>query len=128
MEEAMGKILIIDDEVALRRLIAEELQNHGYETVVASRFEEAEAILERGDIDLVILDLRLDRESGFDFLPSILAQERRIKVVIHTAYPTYKRDFRSWGADAFIIKRSDLSELLGTVRKLMPRPRQQTAV
>ena len=40
-------------------------------------------------------------------------------VVINSAYPAFKSDFGTWGADAYVVKSSDLSELKAKVRSLL---------
>ena len=115
----MGRILILDDEPHLRELYRQELQAHGYWAVSASHLHEAEKTIRAQEVDLVILDLKLDNESGFDFFHKVLGRNKDIKVIIHTAYPMFKSDFRSWGADAFLVKSSDLTELLHTIGRLL---------
>jgi hypothetical protein len=48
----------------------------------------------------------------------MLARHRRLKVIINSAYPIYKQDFRSWGADRFVTKSSDLFELKNAVSEM----------
>ncbi len=115
----MGRILILEDEPHLRELYRQELQAHGYGVVVASHLQEAEQTIRAQKVDLVILDLKLDKESGFDFFHKVLGRNKNIKVIIHTAYPMFKYDFRSWCADAFLVKSSDLTELLHTIGRLL---------
>jgi len=49
----------------------------------------------------------------------MLNEKRDVKVVINTAYPSYKFDFNTWGADAFLVKSSDMTELKSTVREIL---------
>jgi hypothetical protein len=44
---------------------------------------------------------------------------RNVKVGINTADPSYKMDFNSWAADAFLVKSSDLSELKNTIEGVL---------
>ncbi|MDQ7053740.1 MAG: response regulator [candidate division KSB1 bacterium] len=120
----MKKILILDDEPHLRELYRKELQAHGYLVATASHLHEAEKTIRAQKVDLVILDLKLDNEFGFDFFHSVLSRKKDIKVIIHTAYPMFKSDFRSWGADAFLVKSSNVTELLQTVGRLLTQAQE----
>ncbi len=128
----MAKILIVEDEAPLNQLYKEELQDHGYEVMVAHSGRDALSMLRTNPVDLMILDLKLPDGSGLDYLCDFLRTHRKLKVIINTAYPMFKRDFRSWGAEAFVVKSSDLSELLCTVERVLHQkdiPSQfQTAV
>jgi hypothetical protein len=49
----------------------------------------------------------------------MLDRRRDLKVIINTAYPSFKQDFRSWGAERFLTKSSDLAELKDTINEVM---------
>lgn len=107
----MKKILVIDDEVHLRKLYHAELSSEGYQVVMADNGFEGIKICEDEDPDLVIVDIRMPGMDGLETISRILNLERKRPVIIHTAYPNYKDNFMSWNADAYIIKSSDLTEL-----------------
>ena len=69
--------------------------------------------------DLVIMDVNMPVMDGLDTLSRLLEVDRRIPVIIHSAYASYKESFASWSADAYIVKKSDLSELKETVQRLL---------
>jgi hypothetical protein len=46
-------------------------------------------------------------------------RRKAMPVVINSAYPSFKADFSTWGADAYVVKSSDLTELKDTVRHLL---------
>ncbi len=115
----MKKILVVEDEESLRLLYQEELKNEGYEVVTVESGEEAIELLEKNDIDLVVLDIRLTGINGLEALEEMLLKNRNLKVIINTAYANYKDDFSSWLADAYLIKSSDLTELKATIKNLL---------
>jgi len=117
----MAKILIVDDEPALRLLYSDELSEEGYEVVTAANGTEAAKQLGAGDIDLVILDIQLKQESGLDMLQKIVQEKKELPVILCSAYNCYKDDFSSWLADAYIVKSSDLSELKHEVSRQLAR-------
>lgn len=113
------KLLVVEDEQNLRRLYQMELEEEGYDVVTAPDGRGALEKLNRETIDLVILDLELPDGSGLEYLQEFMDMNRDIKVVINTAYPSYRMDFNSWTADAFLVKSSDLSELKNTIEGIL---------
>ena len=115
----MAKILIVDDEINVRKLYGEELRNEGYETVSASTVKEAIDSVERENPDLVILDIKLGEESGIDALMSIAKQRKHLPVILNSAYSIYRDNFQTWAADAYIVKSVDLTMLKDKIRDLL---------
>lgn len=115
----MAKILIVDDEVNVRKLYSEELKNDGYETLAASDMSEALDTIKRENPDLIILDLKLGKENGIDGLMRIVEQRKDIPVIINSAYSVYKDNFQTWAADAYIVKSVDLAPLKSKIRELI---------
>lgn len=118
---SMPKILIVDDEANVRMLYREELQNDGYETVLAENISEAIASVKNDAPDLVILDIKLDKESGIDALTKIMEQRKDLPVILNSAYSVYKDNFQTWAADAYIVKSVDLDPLKEKIRELLDR-------
>lgn len=117
----MAKILIVDDEPALRLLYTDELSEEGYEVVTAANSKQAALLLEEQKIDLVILDIQLKQESGLDMLQKIVEAQKELPVILCSAYNCYKDDFSSWLADSYIVKSSDLSELKQEIARQLSR-------
>jgi DNA-binding response OmpR family regulator len=113
------KILVVDDEKNIRKLYENELRKEGYDVVTAESGEEALALLDENDIDLVVLDIRLEGMDGIDCLRTIVEKRRDLPVVLNSAYSTYKQDFASWMADAYVVKSSDLTELKDTIKEVL---------
>jgi DNA-binding NtrC family response regulator len=116
---AMTKILIVDDEVNVRKLYSEELRSEGYLTVSASNVKEALETVEKEEPDLVILDIKLGEESGIDALMKIAKQRKRLPVILNSAYSIYRDNFQTWAADAYIVKSVDLAPLKEKIRDLL---------
>ncbi len=115
----MKNVLVVEDEDSLRLLYKQELSLEGLNVITVDTGEDAINEIKTTDIDLVVLDIRLNGMNGLEALEGMLAKRRDLKVVINTAYSNYKDDFSSWLADAYLIKSSDLSELKTTIHKLM---------
>lgn len=115
----MTKILVVDDEIFIRMLYKKEFESEGYEVEAAAGETEAMAAMQRFQPDLVILDIELSDSNGLELLNRLRQEYREAMVVLNSAYSTYKADFQSWLADAYIMKSSDLNPLKGKVRDLL---------
>lgn len=117
----MKRILLIDDEAIHRLLYRQEFEAEGYEILEACCCETGRAQLADGAIDLVILDILLPDGSCFELLEQIILKRREVPVIINTAYDDFRFDFKTWAADAFVVKSSDLTELKNKVKRLLDR-------
>ena len=120
----MARLLVIDDEGDIRHLYAAELEDEGYEVVTAGDSAAAMALLESQSFDLVILDIQLDQESGLELLQTIARQKESLPVILCTAFNTYRDDFSSWLAEAYVVKSSNLEELKHEVKHVLARHSQ----
>jgi len=82
-----GKVLIVDDESALRQTLARILQRSGCEVTTAESGEQALAFLETTAFDLVYLDIRMPKMSGLDAIDTIHTSHPDLPVVLFTAQP-----------------------------------------
>lgn len=117
----MEKILCVDDDLSLLRLYQEELAEEGYKVILARDGKEALAKFEKENPDLVIMDIRMPVMDGIEALTTMLGKNRQIPVILNTAYPQYRENFMTWGAEAYIIKSADLSELKQTIKKVLTK-------
>ena len=113
------RILLIDDNERLCAILQEELQEEGYEVHVAHNGRLGVEAARDASFDLIILDIRMPVMDGLDALGKLLARDRETPIVIHSAYGSYKDDFRAWSADAYVTKSSDSKTLLETIRRLL---------
>jgi DNA-binding NtrC family response regulator len=122
---AKARILVVEDDDKQRQLYCEELIAAGYETLEARNASEAEELLNREQIDLIILDINMPGVSGLELLPRIHELHPSMPVIIHTAYGSYRDDFISWLADMFIVKSPDAGNLIEAVEDLLSRQREK---
>jgi DNA-binding response OmpR family regulator len=115
----MKTILVVDDEKNIRTLYEQELTDEGYHVILAGDGDEAVEKYKEGNLDLVVLDIKMEGKSGIDCLIEMMQENKNVKIIINSAYSSYKQDFTSWLADAYLVKSSDISELKNTIRKLL---------
>lgn len=125
---APAKILIVDDEVAVRNLIYRFLSKQGYQVEAAEDGKTGMAVFEKFNPDLVILDVNLPDTTGYS-----LCQEMQERTGVFVLMLTGRDDeadkiegFRR-GADDYITKPFGLSELGARVGAILKRQRTVTA-
>ena len=123
----MPKVLIVDDERNLRRLYREDLHREGYDVVTAETVDECLVKLDEERPDLVVLDIRMPGTDGLEALGKIREHHPNLPIVLNSAYSSYRDNFLSWTADAYLVKSSDLDPLRRTVRDLLTRPASRPA-
>lgn len=112
-----AKVLVVDDELQIRRLLRVTLDRSGYEVVEAESAREALSLLGVEKPDLVLLDLGLADRDGLELLPLIRTRsEARVLVVSAREATEEKVAALDLGADDFITKPFDTDELLARVR------------
>jgi NtrC-family two-component system response regulator AlgB len=79
-------VLIVDDEVNIRRVLAVCLGSRGHRVAAVGRVSDALVESGRQAFDLAFVDLRLGADSGLELIPSLLAESPWLKIVVITAY------------------------------------------
>jgi two-component system, OmpR family, response regulator len=116
-------ILVIEDDPALQRMIVDYFEENNIRTVVASNRHEMTGQLGNADVNLVILDLLLGHEDGFDILREIRSNSD-VPVIIITGHRRDDIDRvvgLELGADDYLTKPFNLRELLARVRAVLRR-------
>lgn len=113
------RVLVIEDEEKLRRVVQLQLQTSGYEVELAATAEEGVTASERAD--LVLTDLRLPGMSGLDFLDRMHAARPGLPVVLMTAYGSVETAVEAMkkGASDFLVKPFSLDHLTAVVAKAL---------
>ncbi len=112
------RILIVDDEAAIRESLEEALRGDGYDVSGAESGEAALAMLHNGVFDLVVTDLKMPGVSGLELLQALRNQGRATPVIMMTAYGDVDTAVESMrlGAYDFIQKPFKLGAMRGQVR------------
>lgn len=114
-------ILIIDDEKHIREGLATDFEMDGYNVHLASNGQEGLELLEKGDIDLVITDLRMPGISGEEVLKKVTAQMPGIPVIVLTGHGSIDSAVAAMqnGAYDFLTKPLDLQHLELVVKRAL---------
>ena len=109
----MARLLIVDDEAKLLRLLERLFAEHGHRVTTATRAEDAEQRLEQADFDLLITDVRLPRRSGIELLQAARALQPELQVVVMSAYGTVSGAVEAMrlGAFDYLLKPFELDGL-----------------
>ena len=112
-----GRVLIVDDEPPIRKLLRLGLEAHGYEVIEASNGKNAIALLAE-EPDLVILDLGLPDTGDFEVLRSIRGQRESLPVIVLSSRgdEAGKVEALDMGADDYVTKPFGMDELLARMR------------
>lgn len=116
-----SRILIVDDEVNQGLMYEQELSDEGYDVDVVNSGPDALTMVNSNPYDLVVLDIGMPEMDGLETLGRMLSLDNKLPVILNTAYPSYKDNFMSWAADAYVIKSSDLSELKARIRESLEK-------
>ncbi len=119
-----SRVLIVDDDEGVRALYQTELSQAGYEVQAVDSGAAAVSIVENEKFDVIVLDIEMPDMSGIEALSHLRRICPETPVILNTAYNTYKQDFQSWLADAYLMKSSDLEPLKEQIRKLVNRGEQ----
>ncbi len=120
------KVLVVDDEEALRFLLASELEAEAFEVQSAGDGDEAidlvRGMTERGErFDIVLLDIKMPRVDGFEVLKYVKGNAPETKVIMLTAYADVKNAIESLrlGASDFVSKPYDLDDILTSINRAL---------
>ena len=117
----MAKILVIDDEPSVRRLIDILLSRDGYEVVLADNGGKGLELYRREHPDVILLDLRMPQLDGIEVLKEIRSVDLKQPVIVLTGEtdPETEQQVRALGVSEFILKGSSLHLLGGMLQRLL---------
>jgi two-component system phosphate regulon response regulator PhoB len=119
-----GRVLIVDDEAYIRRILCFKLEQAGFRTLEASSAEDAEGVLESQDVDLMLLDVGLaSATSGFDLAARLRgnSRTRRLPIILVTArgFASDVLRGREVGAAGYITKPFSTGDVVKRVRAIL---------
>jgi len=119
----MFNILVVEDELNIRRLMTEFLNKDGYNVIEADNGQMALDILDINHIDLIITDIMMPEMDGLEFSKDLREAGYQVPILMVTAKETLndkKIGFLS-GADDYMVKPIDMEEMLIRVSALLRR-------
>ncbi len=120
-----AKLLIVDDEPAIREMVSFQLQRHGYGCLEAADANEATDQISKQRPDLILLDWMMPGKSGIDFARELRADHytRDIPLILLTARDDESDKIRGFeaGADDYITKPFSPKELLARIKAVLRR-------
>jgi two-component system response regulator ResD len=119
-----ARVLVVDDEQSLRRLLRLYLEKEGYEVVEADDGLDALSLLRRGGIDVALVDVMLPDLDGFEVLRRIRT-ESGIPIILLTARGEESQRIAGLelGADDYVVKPFSTPEVVARVRAQLRRAR-----
>lgn len=130
MSSSNGKILIIDDDVRIARMLGDVLEEHGYGVETAATAKEGLAKARDGRCQAVLLDLKLPDKNGRELLGDLLVLEPNLPVIIISAYGdiTTAVEAVKAGAFDFLEKPISTDRLLLTLKHALEQRKLQNYV
>jgi two-component system, NtrC family, nitrogen regulation response regulator GlnG len=113
-----GRVLVVDDDAAIRTVVSEALRRDGHEVAAASSVAEQGKLLDSFNPDVLITDVMLPDGNGLDVVPDILALRPDMPIIVISAQNTLSTAVRATeqGAFEYLPKPFDLDELCRAVR------------
>lgn len=127
-----GRILVVDDEVQIRRVIRKVLSADGYDVLEANGGDEALDTLAHHDVDTVLLDMRMPGMSGIEVCKRIRSTGRHAHTPVvflsGASERAIRREAREAGADDFLAKPFDEAELRARIRNSVSHNRHSAGM
>ena len=117
-------ILIVEDQEKIKEFLSEGLAQAGYKVLSTDSGRDAENLCQKENFDLIVLDIGLPDQSGFDTARNLRAKGYLGSILMLTGFASVSDKVKGLdaGADDYLLKPFELDELLARVRALLRRP------
>jgi two-component system response regulator GlrR len=121
----MEKILVVDDDPSILKVIRMRLEAQGYRVTTAADAQEAVKLVSNDIFDVALVDLKLNGKNGIELMEDLRQMNPEMPVIILTAYGTIKSavDAMKKGAYSYLTKPFDHEELLLQIQNCLERNR-----
>jgi len=121
------RILVVDDDESIRKVLATVLEERGYVVDVAENGKEAIKKSFLNFYNLALVDIRLPDMEGVELLTGLKETTPRMIKVIITGYPSLQNavDAVNKGADGYLIKPFDMKTVLNTTKELLEKQQKE---
>jgi len=122
-----GRILVVDDEEQIRKVVGTTLKKGGYDVEEAGDGAKAIEILNSGEnpmmVDVIICDIRMPRINGTEAIKYFRSQYPSVPIIVLTAYPDFQlaTSMLKEGVSDYLVKPVDRDKLLGAVKTAMEK-------
>jgi two-component system OmpR family response regulator len=123
-----ARILMVDDDPGIRDVVSDFLGRHGYQVETAADGREMDGVLERGPVDLIVLDIMLPGEDGLAICRRLASVQEMPPIIMLSAMgeDTDRIIGLEVGADDYLPKPCNPRELLARVRAVLRRTEQRS--
>lgn len=125
IKESKGRVLVIDDEAEVRKIVRLALEKNGYDVVEAEDGEKAIETIRSGDnpllTDVIICDVRMPKINGVEAVAFFREQFPSVPIIVLTGYPDMQlaTSFIKQGVMEYLVKPVEKEKLVETVDKAM---------
>lgn len=116
---AKPTVLVVEDDDNQRLLYEDDLKWVGYEVIAVKSGHDGLQALKENKVDVVLLDIAMPGMDGIETLGKILDYDNQMPVILNTAYSSYKDDFMTWAAEAYVIKSHDTAEMHKAIAEVL---------
>lgn len=126
----MAKILVVDDQLGIRRMLFETLREEQHEVKMAENGSEALRLFIDFEPNLILMDMKMPGMDGLETLRQIRALDRQVDVILMTGYGDIRNieKAQDLGIFYYMSKPFDLFELRERVSEILRFDRQQVAL
>ena len=125
IKDAKGRVLVIDDEPEVRKIVHLALEKNGYDVVEAEDGEKAIEVIRSGDnpllTDVIICDVRMPKINGVEAVAFFREQFPSVPIIVLTGYPDMQlaTSFIKQGVMEYLVKPVEKEKLVESVDKAM---------
>jgi DNA-binding NtrC family response regulator len=125
MKKNTERILIIDDDKAILRILTQILRKQGYDTDMAETGKETEEKIAQQRYDLALIDVKLPDADGIDLLSKIREAQPEIINIVITGFSSMENGIKAInkGADAYLVKPVQTEELIKIIEEKLKKHR-----
>lgn len=122
-----ARILIIDDDENIRRVLETILTDEGYAVESADTAAKGIEKSQNGFFNIALVDVRLPDMEGIDLLPKLRNTKPKMRKIIVTGYPTLQNAMSAVnnGANAYVMKPFDVEKILNTIKDQLQKQKDE---
>jgi response regulator RpfG family c-di-GMP phosphodiesterase len=129
-ERAAARVLVVDDELSVRKMLTTLLSQAGVPCSAAANAREALTMLEKASFQAVISDVRMDTDSGFDLLREVRSRFPDLAFLMATGIDDVRVGVQAMklGADDYLLKPFDIEVVLASLQRALERKQLEREV